>query len=225
LVVTGAELSEEAELSPGKIRDSNGPMLETAARACGACEVSRERAGDRQEEIETAVGRLLGAVDVVCVSGGGSVGDHDHVKDALAALGVTRLFWQVAQRPGRPLFFGRWRQAPVFGLPGNPASSLATFLALVWPALRRLEGALPAVPSRRARLAAPATKAAGLTALLRGRTLPGRVERLVEPSGAQDSHLLSSFAEADCLIVCPAQDETLAAGTEVDILPFPWAAP
>jgi molybdopterin molybdotransferase len=225
LVITGSELSDEPALRPGQIRDSNGPMLEVAARSCGACEVTRARAGDSQSEIEAAVGPMLGRADVVCVSGGVSVGDHDHVKDALAALGVARVFWQVAQRPGKPFYFGLWRRTPVLGLPGNPASSLATFLALVWPALRRLEGALPVVVSRRARLAAPATKAPGLTALLRGCTVDSPVERLVQPSGEQDSHLLLSFARANCLIVCPPETETLAAGTQVEVLPFPWATP
>lgn len=225
LVITGSELSDEPVLRSGQIRDSNGPMLEVAARSCGAVEVSRCRAGDSQGEIEAAVGTMLAGANAICVSGGVSVGDHDHVKDALAALGVARVFWRVTQRPGKPFYFGLWRDTPVFGLPGNPASALATFLALVWPALRRLEGALPAILCRRARLAAPATKAAGLTALLRGRTVQGPVERLVEPSGQQDSHLLLSFARADCLIVCPPEVETLAAGSEVEILPFPWATP
>ncbi len=225
LVITGSELSDEAVLRSGQIHDSNGPMLEVAARACGAAHVSRARVGDSQAAIEEAVGPLLETADAVCLSGGVSVGDHDHVKDALAALGVERVFWQVAERPGKPLYFGAWRERPVFGLPGNPASSLATFLAMVWPALRRLEGAQPAVPSRRARLAVPVSTVPGLTALVRGRTLPESVERLVEPSGEQDSHLLLSFARADCLIMCPPGNETLAAGAEVDVLPFPWAAP
>jgi molybdopterin molybdotransferase len=223
VITTGAELSDDADPRPGQIRDSNAPMLEAAARACGAGEVRRDRAGDSQQEIEAAASGLLGRVDALCISGGVSVGDHDHVKAALAALGVARVFWRVAQRPGKPFYFGTWRATPVFGLPGNPASSLATFLALVWPALRRLEGLEPAVVRRRARLTAAATKARGLTAFLRGRTLPGSVDRLVEPSGDQDSHLIRSFSAADCLIVCPPHAETLAPGVEVDVLPFPWA--
>jgi len=222
VISTGAELSDDAQPRPGQIRDSNGPMLEAAARACGAREVLRARTGDSASEIEAAAQRMLGQVDVLCVSGGVSVGDHDLVQDAFAALGVTRVFWRVAQRPGKPLYFGTWRATPVFGLPGNPASSLAAFLTFVWPALRRLEGAQPTIVSRRARLAVAVSKGRGLTVFLRGRTLPGSVEMQVEPSGDQDSHLLHSFARADCLIVCPAAAETLASGCEVDILPFPW---
>ena len=222
LLVTGSELTDDPAPGPGQIRDSNGPMLEAAARACGAGLIVRMRAGDSRDETLGAVRSLLDCADLVVVSGGVSVGDHDHVKDAFAAAGVGQRFWQVAQRPGKPFWFGLRNATPVFGLPGNPASALATFLALVWPALRKLQFARPEVVARRARLSAQATKARGLTALLRGRTVGDGPERQVEPSGAQDSHLLSSFARSDCLIVCPPDNDVLPAGTEVEVLPYPW---
>ncbi len=222
LLVTGSELTDDPAPGPGQIRDSNGPMLEAAARACGAGLIVRMRAGDSLSETLGAIRSLLDCTDLLVVSGGVSVGDHDHVKEAFAAAGVEQRFWQVAQRPGKPFWFGMRNATPVFGLPGNPASALATFLALVWPALRKLQFAQPAVVARRARLSAPATKARGLTALLRGRTVGDGPERQVDPSGGQDSHLLSSFARSDCLVVCPPDSEVLPTGTEVEVLPYPW---
>ena len=216
LVVTGSEITDGKDLEPGRIRDSNGPTLETAARACGAGSVHRAVTA------HTLAG-LLGEVDLLCVSGGVSVGDYDIVKEVLEDLGVTRMFWRVAERPGKPLYFGVHGDRPVLGLPGNPASALATFLAHAWPCLRKMQGAAEPFVTRRARLTAEAVKQAGFTAMLRGRRSYNGPETLVETAGGQDSHLMTSFAASDCLMLVPPDYSTVPAGTELDVIPYPWA--
>jgi len=222
IVVTGSEVVAGGPLAVGQVRDSNGPALEAAARACGAGEVLRATAPDRPEALREVLAGLLPRVDLLITSGGVSVGDHDHVKEVLEGLGARRVFWGVAQRPGKPLWYGTWNDRPVFGLPGNPASSLATFLAHGWPAMRRLQGATPEIVRRRAVLSAPATKARGFTAMLRGRQRQDGATTFVEPSGPQESHQMVPFARSDCLILCPPDADVLAPGTEVEILPYPW---
>lgn len=223
LVVTGSEIAEGTSLEPGQIRDSNGPTLETAARACGAGSIHRAVTGDSRESTATTLAGLLGEVDLLCVSGGVSVGDYDIVKEVLEDLGVTRVFWRVAERPGKPLYFGLHGDRPVLGLPGNPASALATFLAHGWPCLRKMQGAAEPLVTGRARLRAEAVKQAGFTAMLRGRRSHDGPLTLVETAGGQDSHLMTSFAASDCLMLVPPEYSTAPVGTELDVIPYPWA--
>ena len=121
------------------------------------------------------------------------------------------------------MFAGTRDGVAVLGLPGNPASALATFLCHGWPLLRRLQGAAPERMVSCAVLAEPVSKPRSLTAMLRGRRHRDGATVRVATAGPQDSHQMLPFARSDCLILCPAGVETLAAGTEVDVLPYPWS--
>ena len=116
---------------------------------------------DDAEATRAAIERALDGADVLLLTGGVSVGPHDHVKPALAALGVEEVFWRVALRPGKPLWFGRRGAQLVFGLPGNPVSAMVCFMLFARPALRAMQGAPAAPPRRRAVLGAPVAAAAG----------------------------------------------------------------
>jgi len=150
---------------------------------------------------------------VVLTSGGVSVGDLDLVKDALAASGVERIFWQVAQKPGRPLAFGRLGSRLVFGLPGNPVSALVCFYVYVRPALRRMQGHrrihLPVVP---ARLARATRKAHGLTEFVRVRLADGADGAVATPMPTQSSGVLTGLGGGAALLVGPAELDELPAG-------------
>lgn len=220
LVITGSELSEGENLPIGKIRDSNGPALETLINVCGGKVFKRIMVGDSPNDLANALSELLGQVDMLCISGGVSVGDYDFVKDVLHEIGVRDVFWRVAQRPGKPLYFGFLKDLPVFGLPGNPASSLACFIAHVWLAIRCMLGATPKMLRSHARTKLPIEKQKGFTAMIRGKRLSGIY---VEPTGSQDSNLLSPFVKADCLILCPPEYKVVPEGTEVEVIPFPWS--
>lgn len=223
VLVTGSEIVTDGPIAVGQIRDSNGPALAAAARACGAGAVLVARAPDDADALGAVLDDLWPRVDVLLTSGGVSVGDHDLVKDVLEASGVRRILWGVAQRPGRPFYAGIRGTTVVLGLPGNPASAMATFLAHGWPLLRRLQGMRVQQVRSRAVLSAPVHKAPGFTALLRGqRGMEGPVVT-ARPSGPQESHQMLPFSRSDCLILVPADVDGLPAGTVVDVIPFPWA--
>ena len=136
---TGDELVESGPLEPGKIRDSNRPMLLALAREAGMEAVDLGRAPDDEDTITRMLEDALDRCDAVLTSGGVSVGDYDYVKAALERLGSLQ--WrQVAIKPAKPLAFGVVRDTPLFGLPGNPVSSLVSFELFARPALRQLAG-------------------------------------------------------------------------------------
>ena len=147
ILVTGSELRPPGEaLGPGQIYESNGIMLARIFKEAGAIVERLAAAEDTEAALERALVRAL-AADVVVTSGGVSVGPHDLVRRVEAQLGVEEIFWGVAMRPGKPLAFGVRGATLVFGLPGNPLSSLVGALLFVTPALRALQG----IPIRRRR--------------------------------------------------------------------------
>ncbi len=141
------------------------------------------------------------------------------MKDALAAAGVERVFWQVAQKPGRPLVFGRRGERLVFGLPGNPVSALVCFYLYVRPVLRRMQGHrrlhLPVV---HAVLAAPARKAKGLTEFLRVHLEETRDGPVATPLAAQGSGVLSALGGGAALLVGPLELTELPAGGRFPVI-------
>jgi molybdopterin molybdotransferase len=127
VLATGDELVAPGEpLKHGQLHNSNAVTLGALARRAGADLVDTAAVADDAELTRAAIERVLDAADVVLLTGGVSVGPHDHVKPALAALGVEEVFWRVALRPGKPLWFGRRGAQLVFGLPGNPVSAMVS---------------------------------------------------------------------------------------------------
>jgi molybdopterin molybdotransferase len=162
-------------------------------------------------------------VDVLIVAGGVSVGRHDHVKGALAELGVEERFWRVAMRPGGPTWFGvlpreDGRPTLVFGLPGNPVSAMVTFHLFARPALRALTDLDPDAARTQATLATTYRKKPGKAQYLRCRlelTDQGRRAHLTRE--AQGSHVLTSMLAADALALIPAEREEIAVGEQVEV--------
>ncbi len=147
ILCTGDELRSPGEpLGPGEIHNSNAPMLSALATRCGALATPSAILGDDRAATVAALGEALEGHDVLVVSGGVSVGPHDHVKPALAALGVEEGFWRVALQPGKPTWFGTRGERLVFGLPGNPVSAAVTFSLFTRPALLAMQGARPGEP-------------------------------------------------------------------------------
>lgn len=221
LLTTGDELVPPgAPLGPGQIHDSNGPVLAQLARTAGAEVTDHGAAPDEPEAIASRVRAALGQADVLIISGGVSVGEHDHVKPVLAQEGVGELFWRVRLKPGKPLFCGMRGDTFVFGLPGNPLSVVVCFLAFVEPLLHRLHGESDArmqlVP---ARLTVPASADDGRTTFLTARLERG-ADGLLEatPTTRQGSHMTGALAEADGFVVAPHDAGELRAGDRVDVL-------
>jgi molybdopterin molybdotransferase len=223
ILCTGDELREPgAPLAPGQIHDSNGPMLAALAGAQAAQVSGVARVGDDPARTERELAEALADCDVLVTCGGVSVGPHDHVKPALARLGVEEIFWRVALQPGKPTWFGRRGRVLVFGLPGNPVSAAVTFSLFVTPALRALQGARgPAEPPLRAGLARPVARNPERVQAIRVRLTQPAAGLQAEPTGPQGSHLLSSLVQADALALIPAGRGELAAGELVALVPAP----
>jgi molybdopterin molybdotransferase len=221
LLTTGTELrSPGAALAPGQIYESNGAMLTAALRAAGA-EVTRlEPVEDDPDAHRRALERAL-AADVVVTSGGVSVGPHDLVRASAAALGVEEVFWGVAVKPGRPLSFGIRGNTLLFGLPGNPVSSLVGCELFVRPALLALQGdARPAPRFHTGRLARSASRNPHRDEFLRARSSAGEDGVLLDPVAGQESHMIVRAAAADALVLAPRGDGELPAGANVRYLPL-----
>jgi molybdopterin molybdotransferase len=220
VLCTGDELRAPGEpLRRGQIHNSNAPMLQAAASRCGAILAAppRRLPDDRAETVSGLAGALASA-DVVVVSGGVSVGPHDHVKPALRALGVSENFWGVSLQPGKPTWFGTRDRRLVFGLPGNPVSAAVTFSLFVAPALAALQGRPSRMDDDRQAILA--------TAVQRHRDREQAIRVVLEyrdctafahPNGPQGSHMVSSLIGADALALVPAGNGRLEAGTRVSL--------
>ncbi|MBQ90210.1 MAG: molybdopterin molybdenumtransferase MoeA [Acidimicrobiaceae bacterium] len=219
VVSTGDELvADGSALAPGQIRDSNRPGLLALVAESGFTPVDLGLVPDREDAIEAALRDGVAGCDAVLTTGGVSMGDFDYVKVVLDRIGDMR-WMQVAIRPAKPLAFGTVDGVPVFGLPGNPVSSMVSFELFARPALRAMAGHAD-VERRRIR-------AVAATAMPRrpdGKThfarvvldeLDGAVR--VSSSGGQGSHQLTAMAGADGLAVLPDGDG-VAAGDQVEVL-------
>lgn len=215
---TGDELRAPGEpLRPGQIHNSNAPMLIALTARAGAVPLTPERLPDDRLQTQAGLGRALEVADVVVVSGGVSVGPHDHVRPALGALDVLERFWGVALQPGKPTWFGERDGKLVFGLPGNPVSTVVTFTLFVRPALAALQGAAPEGRRAQARLGAAVKRNPAREQAVRVRLEDRDSSRIAIPNGPQDSHLVTSLVRADALAFIPAGEGELAPGTPVTI--------
>jgi molybdopterin molybdotransferase len=158
----------------------------------------------------------------VITTGGVSVGPHDLVRGIGAELGVEEVFWRVALRPGKPVWFGARGGTLVFGLPGNPVSTLVCFELFVRPALLRLQGS-PFTPGfRTGLLYRPARRSPQRDDLIRVRYAEGGTSGIaaLEPISGQQSHQIAVTARADAVARIPAGEGELPAGTAVSYLPL-----
>lgn len=222
VISTGDELvTGSGPLSPGQIRDSNRPTLCALVRRCGAEAVDLGTVADDEEAIADAFSEAAATCDAVVTSGGVSMGDFDLVKVVLDRLGDMR-WMQIAIKPAKPFAFGMVAGTPVFGLPGNPVSSMVSFELLARPALRKMMG-FPASAWLRATV--PAVAGEDLprhrdakTHFQRVRATMGDDGRYrVTSAGDQGSHHLSAMAEANALAVL-ADGDGVAAGEAVPIM-------
>ena len=217
ILSTGDELVEIDEpLAPGKIVNSNTYGLAALALASGALPLMLPIARDEEAEIRRAVESALSA-DFILSSGGVSVGDYDYVKKVLGELGAQVKLWRVAMKPGKPLFFCTLQGKPYFGLPGNPVSSLVSFLQFVRPAIRKAAGHVPGewfLPVVTARLEHSITNEDQRRQYARARLRLDQGQLLAAAPQGQDAHMLSSMLGANGLLLL-APGVRLEAGDEV----------
>jgi molybdopterin molybdotransferase len=212
VLATGDELvAPGGPLGPGQLHNSNAATLAALAMHAGAHVVRTGVVADTEQSTRDAIGAALEEADVLVLSGGVSVGPHDHVKPALQALGVDEVFWRVALRPGRPTWFGTRDDTLVFGLPGNPVSAMVTFMLFARPALGAMQGA----PHEPERIVAHLDEA-----------IPRHPDRdecvrvtlhdgFATPTGPQGSHQLSSMVGADGFAIVTAGEGSALPGDQV----------
>jgi molybdopterin molybdotransferase len=218
VLITGDELTPPGQpLAPGAIYGSNGFALAAQVERAGGALAGRATVPDTREGTRAALAEALDAADVVVVSGGVSVGPHDHVKDALRDLGLEERFWGVRLRPGKPTWFGTRGDTLAFGLPGNPVSAMVTFQLFTRPALAALQGAPPDAARATAVLAQAIARNPRRDETVRVRLTHSDDGLVAEPTGAQGSHMLTSMLGADGLALIQHGDSELAAGERVEV--------
>jgi len=219
LLATGSELRPPgAVLAAGQIFEANTPLLAAQLAAAGADVELLPPVSDEADATQAALERGL-AADVLVTSGGVSVGPHDLVRAALARLGVDEVFWRVAVRPGKPVAFGVRGGTLVFGLPGNPVSSLVACELFVRPAVLALQRARDVGPFYLpGSLAAPLRRDPSRAQLVRARVRiePGGV--VLEPLRGQESHMIATAAAAAALVLVERGEGELPQGSAVRYL-------
>jgi molybdopterin molybdotransferase len=225
IVATGDELVDVDTVPSGaQVINSSAYALAAAVRESGGEPIMLKVARDRPEEVRARLAEAL-AFDVVLTTGGVSVGQFDHVKVVLDELGLRQLFHGVAQKPGRPLKFGTIGGRPIFGLPGNPVSTMVCFYLYARPALRRMTSRTDlGLPRITVRCANDIQKANNLTEFVRVTLARRNGEVYATPTGNQSSGVLSSLSRAQGLLVGPATERVLKAGSQAAVLLLDVAA-
>lgn len=208
-------------IGANQIVSSNGIALAAFVSGEGGVPVQLPIAPDKADALRAIAEGATGA-DLLLTTGGASVGEHDLVRSALGADGLSLDFWTVAMRPGKPLMVGKYRTTPMIGLPGNPVSALVCALLFVQPALTKLQGmadAGAANPTARLAKDLPANdrRQDYLRATL-ARGADGALE--ATPFDKQDSSMMSLLARADCLVVRPPHAPAVKKGAAVEIVPL-----
>jgi molybdopterin molybdotransferase len=222
VLATGSELRAPGEpLEPGQIYESNRTMVAAVLATAGADVVELPVVPDDENAHREALERGL-AADVLVTSGGVSMGPHDLVRRVAAELGVEEVFWGVAVKPGKPLSFGVRGSTLVFGLPGNPVSSLVGSLLFVCPALLACQGAsVPGPTFESGRATRSLRRNPHRDEFVRARRGNGEDVALLEPVVGQESHMIVRAASADALLHVPRGTGEIAEGEPVRYLRLP----
>lgn len=222
IVSTGDEVVDVGEpLQPGKIRNSNGYLLEAAVRQAGA---EAHRLGIAQDTVESLREKFSEAMhdDLIITSGGVSVGDFDLVKDIMAEQGEIN-FWRINMRPGKPVAFGHIGSVPLLGLPGNPVSAAVTFELFARPVIRKMLG--------HTRLLRPQIEVMvedGVSdRAMRRHYVRAQVEWrdghfVAHTTGNQGSHIMTSLLNANALVIVPEGGVEVHPGDTAKAIMLDW---
>ena len=218
IMATGDELVDiDTNPSPGKIVNSNSYSLATLVDDCGGVPVilgiTRDNKSALKQKFSTALKN-----DVIISSGGVSVGDYDLVKDIMVNMGNSMYFWQVAMRPGKPLAFGAIKGVPLFGLPGNPVSTMVSFEQFVRPYLLKIQGHRNIFrPVLKAISVENLEKKAGVKNFLRAIVKREKDKYIVKTTGNQGSGILKSMVTANALIILGVKETKIKKGDKVTV--------
>ncbi|MFQ5580422.1 MAG: gephyrin-like molybdotransferase Glp [Nitrospiria bacterium] len=218
ILSTGDELADLDEArGPEKILNSNGYGLAAQVADAGGVPINLGIAKDTRADLMEKLKEGLRA-DIVLASGGVSMGDYDFVIEVLKKLGAEMKFWKVSMKPGRPLAFGVIFGRPVFGLPGNPVSSMVSFEQFVRPAILLANGRNKITrPTMKALLKEDIRKRPGRRLFLRAVVSSRGEEVSVRLAGDQDSAVLMSLVKANAFMILPPEGDLVQSGTQVTV--------
>jgi len=222
IFATGDELVEPGnDLLPGQIYNSNLYVFEDLVRRAGAEVTLKSVIKDDQASLKTFLTDAFYSCDMIISSGGVSMGRFDYVRDVLMELNVMEHFWRVAQKPGKPLFFGSREKALIFGLPGNPVSAFIGFMEYVWPVLEIMSGKSGS-STLSAVLDESFPREKEKTRYLFGNTWSENGQLICAPSKKVGSHMLTSSLKANCIIIAEPGDKPLTKGAQIRVHLLPW---
>lgn len=218
ILSTGDELADLDEpCGKDKILNSNGYGLAAQVSEAGGIPISLGIARDDKNDLEAKITSGLSA-DFLIISGGVSMGDYDFVLEVLEKIGVTMRLWKVAMKPGKPVAFGTKAGRPVFGLPGNPVSSMVTFEQFVRPAILKASGQTKILrPLITATLQEDIHKRPGRRQFLRAILSLENGTYQVRSTGAQGSAVLMSLVKANALMILPEEGDCIKAGESIKV--------
>ncbi len=223
IVATGSEVVEPHQKpKPGQIRNSNGYSMAAQVLRSGAQARYLGIVEDDIQALIQTIGEGLETCDIVALSGGVSAGEYDLVQDGMRDLGVEVLFDRIRMKPGKPLTYGVKGARQVFGLPGNPVSSVVGLELLMRPAIKKMQCMTdPHLPTVRTVLSADFRQTPGRKQFVPAHSVPGKngvwESTWVGHHGSAD---LFSMARANSLFVVNAEDAHVPAGTELDLILF-----
>ena len=219
---TGDELVEPGnELKPGQIYNSNLYVMADLVKESGSKVITKEVIKDDKNALRLFLKEAIEQCDIIISSGGVSMGKYDYVRDVFIELGVEERFWKVAQKPGKPLFFGNKSSTLIFGLPGNPVSSYIGFMIWVWPVLEKMMGLVnESFVFAKLKMDFPTEK--HKHRFLFGQVWLEKGTLVCKPSLKLGSHMLSSSKNANCIISAEKSDNFLKSGSQVKIKLLPW---
>lgn len=213
VIVTGSEFTTPAINEPGKIYNSNGPMLRAALMSLGI-EAQFLQVEDDVSSLRSTMDAAIRESDMVITTGGVSVGDHDHVCEIAEEVGVQTVFHKVAQKPGKPMYFGKTDKAFLFGLPGNPRSVMMGFWIHVLPMLNAMSGMVEReLPTAEIPLGEDLVLKGNRTEMLAITLKDGKA--LI--SRKQNSHMLSTLVDADGIGIVPSEQRQLEKGQTIKV--------
>lgn len=223
IITVGDELRMPGEpIEPLAIYNSNMPLLEACVEAAGAQVTQTRQLPDDRLAIREALASAIEESDIVITAGGISTGEFDFMHEELEALGVEQRFWKVAQKPGKPVYFGTTGSDKlVFSLPGNPVSALVGLLEYCLPALSRMQGVKPARKFT-ATLDEPFPADRKRHRFLFGRLRVEAGALRCQLSPQTESHMLTALSGANCIVEAPPSPDPLPAGSLVTCALLPW---
>ena len=219
---TGDELIEPGKnLGEGQIYNSNLYVFKELVDRAGGEVVMQDVIKDDKDSLREFLSRALETCDVIISSGGVSMGRYDYVRDVFIELGVVEHFWKVAQKPGKPLFFGTGNSTLIFGLPGNPVSSYIGFMEWVWPVLETMMGKKESKKVTGI-LKKPFPREKVKYRFLFGDAWIENGQLVCQPSTKVGSHMLSSSLQANCILGTMQGNNPLQPGESIEVNMLPW---